>query len=279
MRRRRSSCRRGALADNVPHRDLRITKGHSLFLDGVLIPVEFLINHRTIVWDDRAQEVAIYHVELATHDVLMADGAPAESYRDDGNRWLFRNANSGVALAAAGAVRAGADRRSSVDAIWLRLLARARPRQDVPLTDEPDLHLLVDGRRVDAVSRDDGRHVFRLAARPRHVRIRSRSGVPQELGLARDPRELGVALRHIAVAQQTRKRVMQANDVRLADGFHDFEAEKGLSLDQWRCGNSFRCVRRLDRSADYRPARGRDIALSRRGQRITRGVIAVAHLR
>ncbi len=75
-------------------------------------------------------------------------------------------------------------------------------------------------------------YVFRLAARPRNVRVRSRSGVPQELGLARDPRELGVALRHIAVAQQTRKRAMQANDVRVADGFHDFEAEKGLSLDQ-----------------------------------------------
>jgi hypothetical protein len=114
-------------------------------------------------------------------------------------------------------------------------LARARPRQDVPLTDEPDLHLLVDGRRVDAVSRDDGRHVFRLAARPRNVRLRSRSGVPQELGRARDPRELGVALRHIAVAQQTRKRAMQANDVRLADGFHDFEPGKGF---RWTTGDA-----------------------------------------
>jgi hypothetical protein len=122
-----------------------------------------------------------------------------------------------------------------VDSIWLRLLARARPRQDVPLTGEPDLHLLVDGRRVDAVSRDDDRYVFRLAARPRQVRVRSRSGVPQELGLARDPRELGVALRHIAVAQQTRKRVMQANDVRWADGFHDFEAEKGF---RWTNGDA-----------------------------------------
>ena len=75
--------RRGALADNVPHRDLRVTKGHSLFLDGVLIPVEFLVNHRSIQWDDRAREVSIYHIELATHDVLLADGAPAESYRDD----------------------------------------------------------------------------------------------------------------------------------------------------------------------------------------------------
>ena len=87
--------RKGALADNVPHRDLRVTKGHALYLDGVLIPVEFLVNHRSILWDDRAQEVTIYHIELETHDVLLANGAPAESYRDDGNRWLFQNANSG----------------------------------------------------------------------------------------------------------------------------------------------------------------------------------------
>jgi hypothetical protein len=43
---------RGAIADNVPHHDLRVTKGHSLYLDNVLIPVEFLLNHRTILWDD-----------------------------------------------------------------------------------------------------------------------------------------------------------------------------------------------------------------------------------
>jgi len=87
--------RKGALADNVPTRDLRVTKGHAFYLDDVLIPVEFLVNHRSILWDDRAQEVVLYHFELAAHDVLIANGALAESYRDDGNRWLFRNANSG----------------------------------------------------------------------------------------------------------------------------------------------------------------------------------------
>jgi hypothetical protein len=87
--------RKSALADNVPKRDLRVTKGHSLYFDGVLIPVEFLVNHRSILWDDRAQEVTVYHIELETHDVLLANDAPAESYRDDGNRWLFHNANPG----------------------------------------------------------------------------------------------------------------------------------------------------------------------------------------
>jgi hypothetical protein len=90
--------RKGALGPNVPHNDLRITKGHALHIDGVLIPVEFLVNHRSIEWDDRAQEVTIYHVELETYDVLLANGAPAETYRDDGNRWLFQNANTGWQL-------------------------------------------------------------------------------------------------------------------------------------------------------------------------------------
>ncbi|HXO00635.1 MAG TPA: Hint domain-containing protein, partial [Stellaceae bacterium] len=81
--------RRDALGDGVPSRDLYVTGGHALYLDGVLIPAEFLVNHRSIRWDDRAQEVSVYHIELDTHDILLANGAPAESYRDDGNRWLF----------------------------------------------------------------------------------------------------------------------------------------------------------------------------------------------
>jgi hypothetical protein len=36
--------------------------------------------------DDQAQEVTPYHIELETHDILLANGAPAESYRDGGNR-------------------------------------------------------------------------------------------------------------------------------------------------------------------------------------------------
>jgi hypothetical protein len=87
--------RKGALAGTVPNRDPRITKGHSLHLDGVLIPAEFLINHRSILWDNTARVETIYHLELDTHDMLLANGAPGESYRDDGNRWLFQNANTG----------------------------------------------------------------------------------------------------------------------------------------------------------------------------------------
>jgi hypothetical protein len=200
--------RKGALADNVPCRDLRVTKGHSLYLDGVLIPVEFLVNHRSILWDDRAREVPIYHIELATHDVLLADGAPAESYRDDGNRWLFRNANpvwDAAPQPPCAAILAGG---AEVDAIWRRLLDRAGPRPGLPLTSDPDLHLLVDGKRLDAIERREDGCVFRLCARPRSVRICSRSAAPQELGLSRDPRSLGVAVRRLALVQPERRRVI-----------------------------------------------------------------------
>ena len=73
--------RKGALADNVPHRDLRVTKGHSLFISDVLIPVEFLVNHRSILWDDRTREIEIYHIELPRHGVLIAEGKADEAER------------------------------------------------------------------------------------------------------------------------------------------------------------------------------------------------------
>jgi T5SS/PEP-CTERM-associated repeat protein len=227
--------RKGALADNVPHRDLRITKGHALYLDGVLIPVEFLINHRSILWDDHAQEVSVYHVELAAHDVLLADGAPAESYRDDGNRWLFRNANirwDQPPQEACAPVLTGGP---MVDSAWRRLLDRAVPRRPLPTTADPDLHLLVDGKRIDAIERRDDGYVFHLSRSPRHARIRSRAAVPQELGLARDDRSLGVAVRRIVLLQPRRQRAIDAKAAALVDGYHAFEPENDI---RWTDGDA-----------------------------------------
>jgi hypothetical protein len=140
--------RKGALDSNVPNRDLRITKGHSLYLDGVLIPTEFLINHRSILWDDTARVVTIYHLELDTHDVLLANGAPAESYRDDGNRWLFQNANTGWDLPPKPPCAPVLTGGPVVDAVWRRLLDRSGARPGVPLTEDPDLHVLTGGRLI-----------------------------------------------------------------------------------------------------------------------------------
>jgi T5SS/PEP-CTERM-associated repeat protein len=227
--------RKGALAPNVPHADLRVTKGHSFWLDEVLIPVEFLVNHRSILWDDRAQEVCVYHIELETHDVLLANGAAAESFRNDGNRWLFQNAYSGWDLQPQEPCAPVLTGGAVVDAVWRRLLDRAGVRPSVPLTDDADVCLVVDGVRVDASTRTDDVHVFGVSASADAVRLVSRAAVPQELGVARDPRLLGVAVRRVAVRQGTRFRVVPAADALLAEGFHPLEAGAGL---RWTDGDA-----------------------------------------
>ena len=227
--------RKGALADNVPNWDLRITKGHSLYIDGVLIPAEFLVNHRSIRWDDDAREVEVFHLELDAHDILIANGAPAESYRDDGNRWLFRNANTGWDQAEKPPYAPVVTGGPIVDAIWARLLARSGPRPGVPLTEDPDLHLLVNDIRVDPLRRGDNVCTFRIDVVPHSIRIVSRSGAPDQLGLARDPRELGVALRQIIVRQGAAETSIAAEDPRLSEGFHGFEVDGGW---RWTDGNA-----------------------------------------
>jgi antigen 43 len=215
--------RQGALEDNVPAQDLHLTKAHSLYIDGVLIPVEFLVNHTSILWDDHAHEVKLYHVELDRHDVLFANGALAESYRDDGNRWLFQNANEGWDLSPQDPCAPVLTGGPVVDAIWERLVERAGPRRLPPLTDDPDLHLIVDGVRVDAQERRASFHVFRLPSHPRSVIIASRAAAPGELGFARDPRVLGVALRRVEIRQGGKFALLDAADERLTAGFHDCE--------------------------------------------------------
>ncbi len=225
--------RRHALANNVPNRDLCLTKGHALYFDDALIPVEELVNHRSILWDDHAQQVELYHIELDTHEVLIANGAPAESYRDDGNRWLFQNANPGWHLPPQAPCAPLLSEGPVVDAVWQRLLERAAAPLGVPLTEDADLHLVVDGRRVDALERrGDGTLAFRLGVKPRQVRLVSRAAVPQELGIARDPRMLGVAVRRIVLAQARRQRVIAADAEVLAEAFHAFEPGNG-----WRWTN------------------------------------------
>jgi uncharacterized repeat protein (TIGR03803 family) len=229
--------RKNAIADNVPDRDLHVTKGHALYFsehDG-LIPAEFLVNHRSIVWDDRVGEVELYHIELATHDVLMANGAPAESYRDDGNRWLFQNANTGWQQPAKPHYVPVLTGGSAVDVVWQRLLERSGLRLDLPTTDAPDLHLLVDGQRLDGLAVGNGVHVFRLPKPPTSVRVVSRAAAPDVLGLARDPRRLGAALRQVVLWQGRHLKVMQADDPSWCEGFHAFEADNGF---RWTDGNA-----------------------------------------
>ncbi len=80
-----------AFADSRPHADLLVSPEHALFVDGVLIPAHCLVNGSTVTQDSPAS-VEYFHVELDRHEVLLAEGMPAESYLDTGNRTMFANA-------------------------------------------------------------------------------------------------------------------------------------------------------------------------------------------
>ncbi len=88
----------GALEDNVPARDLFVSPHHAMYIDGVLIETKDLVNGTSIVQSTHAESVTYYHVELESHDVILAEGAWAESFLDEDNRGMFHNAHEYAAL-------------------------------------------------------------------------------------------------------------------------------------------------------------------------------------
>ena len=97
----------GALEDNVPKRDLWISPNHAMYLDGLLIEAKDLINGRSIVRAKKVDSVEYFHLELVSHDVIIAEGAPSESFIDDDSRGMFHNAHEYGALYPEAATSAG----------------------------------------------------------------------------------------------------------------------------------------------------------------------------
>lgn len=89
--------RAGAFGEGMPCGDLLLSPDHAVFVDDVLIPIQYLINGSTIAQEPR-DEVTYYHVELAQHDVLLAEGLPCETYLDTGNRSNFENERAPLTL-------------------------------------------------------------------------------------------------------------------------------------------------------------------------------------
>jgi hypothetical protein len=77
----------GAFAPHIPMRNLRLSPGHAIYMDGALFEAIALVNGTSIVQEQDAQIVTYHHVELETHDVLLAEGLPAESF--SGDRAMF----------------------------------------------------------------------------------------------------------------------------------------------------------------------------------------------
>ncbi|APH54416.1 Hemagglutinin-related protein [Granulibacter bethesdensis] len=86
--------RQGALDGVLPKRDLLVSPLHAMFIDGVLVPAGRLVNGVSIIQEQHVETLSYVHIELDTHDVVLAEGAASETYVEDNNRNMFHNAYS-----------------------------------------------------------------------------------------------------------------------------------------------------------------------------------------
>ncbi|ETF02516.1 hypothetical protein W822_06540 [Advenella kashmirensis W13003] len=238
--------KKDSIADNVPHRDLTLSPGHHVSFDGTLVPAMMLVNGQTIVQQFNTKVFEYFHVELEQFDIMLAEGVPAESYVDTGNRSMFQNAAEvamnpdfgpaegrpqieGIKVVQQGPV---------VEAIRKQLLARAEVLTGASRTTDAALCIEVNGTIVYSTPEysKEGVYHFALPANAGDVRILSRSAVVRDVTplARRDVRQIGVGLSGIAVSTAYGRQQIDLADTALT-GLNAAQDVKGTTM-RWTNG-------------------------------------------
>lgn len=93
----------GALGDNQPARDLYVSPGHSMLVDGQLLLAKLLVNGVTITQELSPDKIPplieYFQVDFGIHDCIVAEGTWSESFADGpGLRDQFHNVAEFYAL-------------------------------------------------------------------------------------------------------------------------------------------------------------------------------------
>jgi len=249
--------RRDAFADNVPHTDLLLSPDHAVFVDGKLICAHQLINRTTIRQETDWTSVDYYHVELERHAILLAEGLPAESYLDTGNRGFFGNSDEPRVLhpdltggtdyptRKVGSCAPFVSDEANVRPVWQRLADRAAaiglPAPQRATTTEANLRLRAKhyeqtyGKPVYA---DSNLVIFVLPRGATKVRLISRAQPPTE---ARpwldDRRRLGVRVKRIVLRGANELHEIPMDHPGLTKGWWNIERD-GQMMSRWTDGDA-----------------------------------------
>ena len=212
----------GAVAAGVPARDLLVSPEHMLFLDGALIPARALVNGVTVQVADEIAAPHYFHVELESHDVLLAEGLPAESWLDAGNRGLFANAPVPTLRAELEATPASLACAPVVeDGPALDRARERRARRAIEAGQSVRSEVLV----IEAPG------TYRVAAPPGAAALRLVSPAPARHDA--DERRLGATVTAVAFDGKS----VPLDDARLARGFHGVERHGGHAV-RWTDGDA-----------------------------------------
>ncbi|WP_306046725.1 Hint domain-containing protein [Nioella sp. MMSF_3534] len=84
----------GSLGDGLPHTDLTVTADHGMLVSGVICHAGALVNGTTITrvpLAEMGESYTVYHIETDAHEIILANGAPAETFIDNVSRRAFDN--------------------------------------------------------------------------------------------------------------------------------------------------------------------------------------------
>jgi hypothetical protein len=82
--------KKDSLCRNVPNRDLFVSPNHGILVDGHIHLAKSFVNDSTITQSSDMDTIYYYHIEMAHHSAIIANGVMTESYLDCKNRNEFK---------------------------------------------------------------------------------------------------------------------------------------------------------------------------------------------